>query len=110
MKSQAIALVLGLSMFIAGCASSGRYQHDNRTMNRTVEAGCATCMFEMPGVEGCVLAVRIEGKPYLVKGSEIDDHGDAHAADGFCNAVRQAHVEGRIENDTFMVTKMELLP
>ena len=32
---------------------------------RTVEAGCATCIFNMEGVKGCKLAVRIDGKPYL---------------------------------------------
>ena len=110
MKIQAFSLMVGVLLSVSGCASTGRTQHANGLVNRTVEAGCATCMFEMPGVEGCVLAVRIDEQAYLVKGSEIDDHGDAHAADGFCNAVREAHVEGKIEGDTFVVRKMELLP
>jgi hypothetical protein len=31
---------------------------------------------------GCELAVRIDGKPYFVDGTDLH-HGDAHANDGF---------------------------
>ena len=33
--------------------------------------------------KGCDLAIRIDGKSYFVEGTKIDDHGDAHANDGF---------------------------
>jgi hypothetical protein len=42
--------------------------------------------FAMTG-HGCDLAVRIDGKSYFVDGTSIDSHGDAHAKDGFCDAV-----------------------
>jgi hypothetical protein len=74
-----------------------------------VEAACGECLFELEG-DGCDLAVRIDGKAYFVAGTDIDDHGDAHADDGFCNAVRQAHVQGSIENGRFVATSFELLP
>ena len=74
-----------------------------------VEAACGECQFGLPGL-GCDLAVRIDGKPYYVDGTEIDEHGDAHAADGFCNAVRSARVKGRIESVRFVATSFELLP
>jgi len=74
-----------------------------------VEAACGECMFDMPG-RGCDLAVRIDGKAYYVDGTGIDDHGDAHADDGFCNTIRRARVSGSIENDRFVVTSFELLP
>ena len=77
---------------------------------RTVEAGCATCIFNMKGVTGCKLAVKIDGKSYLVEGSRIDDHGDAHASDGLCNASRQAQVTGHVKGDRFVAKKVELLP
>ena len=74
-----------------------------------VEAACGECQFGLPG-PGCDLAVRIDGKPYYVDGTEIDEHGDAHAADGFCNAVRSARVTGRVESGRFVATSFELLP
>jgi hypothetical protein len=46
------------------------------------------CQFGMEG-HGCELAVRIDGKPYFVDGTSLDSHGDAHANDGFCTAIRR---------------------
>ena len=74
-----------------------------------VDASCGQCQFDLPG-SGCNLAVRIDCESYFVDGSEIDDHGDAHAAEGFCNAVRQARVTGHVENGRFASTQFELLP
>jgi hypothetical protein len=45
---------------------------------------------------GCELAVRIDGKPYFVDGT-CRFHGDAHASDGFCTAIRKASVIGEIK-------------
>ncbi len=77
---------------------------------RTVEAGCATCIFDMEGVAGCKLAVKIDGKAYLVTGSDIDDHGDAHDQTGLCNSAREALVVGEIEGDRFAATSFKLKP
>ncbi len=74
-----------------------------------VEAACGECMFKMKG-DDCDLAVRLDGKPYFVDGSKIDDHGDAHAKDGFCNQVRKAAVTGKIVNNRFVATSFKLLP
>ena len=76
----------------------------------TVEAGCAMCVYKMEGVSGCKLAVRVDGRPYLVKGSDINDHGDAHAADGLCQVARAAVTMGAIEGDKFVATKFRLNP
>lgn len=73
-------------------------------------AGCATCIFGMPDVSGCVLAIDIGGKHYLVDGSAIDDHGDAHAADGLCKTDRPATVEGVIKDGRFLARRFELVP
>jgi len=64
----------------------------------------------MPGVEECVLAVRIDGQVYRVQGSGIDDHGDAHAPDGLCNTARRARVVGHVENGVFVAESVKLLP
>ena len=74
-----------------------------------VEAACGQCQFGLSG-DGCDLAVRIGGKAYYVDGTGIDDHGDAHSEDGFCNAVRGARASGRVENGRFVATSFELLP
>jgi Family of unknown function (DUF6370) len=90
---------LGL-MLLTGCALTGP---------RKAVAGCATCIFHMKDVTGCKLAVKIDGKPYLVAGSDIDDHGNAHAADGLCNAARDAIVEGKVQDGQFVAKKIEVL-
>ncbi len=77
---------------------------------QTVEAGCATCIYDMKDVTGCKLAVKIDGKAYLVSGKTMDDLGDAHAEDGLCNIARKAEVTGKLEGDRFVATKMALLP
>jgi len=73
-----------------------------------VEAACGECQFKLVAKD-CDLAVRIEGKAYFVDGTNIDSHGDAHAKDGFCNAVRKAEVQGEIVNDRFKVTYFKVL-
>ncbi|MBC5840021.1 hypothetical protein H8R23_01260 [Flavobacterium sp. F-380] len=76
---------------------------------QVVEASCGQCQFKMEG-KSCDLAVRIDGKTYFVDGTSIDSHGNAHAADGFCAAIRKAEVSGSIVNDRFIATDFKLLP
>ena len=73
-----------------------------------VEASCGQCQFKLKA-EGCDLAVRIDGKAYFVDGTEIDSHGDAHASDGFCKAIRKARVQGEIVDNRFKVTYFTLM-
>ena len=75
---------------------------------QVVETACGECQFKLAG-KGCDLAVRIDGKAYFVDGTDIDSHGDAHAKDGFCNAVRKAEVQGAIVSNRFKVTYYKLL-
>jgi hypothetical protein len=74
-----------------------------------VEVSCGECQFGLKG-KSCDLAVRIDGKAYFVDGTKIDDHGDAHAKDGFCEAIRKAEVTGTIVDNRFKVTSFTLLP
>lgn len=73
-----------------------------------VDASCGECQFKLPG-KGCDLAVRINGQAYFVDGTRIDDHGDAHAKDGFCEAIRKAEVQGEIVNNRFKATYFKLV-
>lgn len=75
-----------------------------------VEVSCGQCQFGMQSKKGCDLAVRMDGKTYFVEGTKLDEHGDAHAEDGFCNAVRKAEVVGEIKEDKFVVSYFKLLP
>lgn len=78
--------------------------------NQVVEASCGQCKFAMKDKKGCDLAVRIDGKSYFVDGTKLDEHGDAHADDGFCNTIRKAKVTGVIENNRFTASSFTLLP
>jgi Family of unknown function (DUF6370) len=83
-------------------------QPDSTKKIQIVEASCGECQFHLAG-KGCDLAVRINGKAYFVDGTTIDEHGDAHAKDGFCEAIRKAEVQGEIVNNRFKVTYFKLI-
>ena len=44
----------------------------------TLAASCGSCNFKM-AKKGCFLAVKKDDIAYEVKGTGLDDHGDAHA-------------------------------
>ena len=75
---------------------------------QVVEAACGECRFGMKG-KSCDLAVRIDGQAYFVDGTNIDDHGDAHSQEGFCNAIRKAEVQGEIKDNRFVATYFKLI-
>ncbi|MEO8794095.1 MAG: DUF6370 family protein [Daejeonella sp.] len=77
--------------------------------NQIVETACGECRFDMKG-KSCDLAVKINGSFYFVDGTNIDDHGDAHANDGLCEKVRKAEVSGKIVNGRFLATSFKILP
>ncbi len=82
---------------------------DNTKKIESAEVSCGECKFKMAG-SGCDLAVRIDGKSYFVDGTKIDQHGDAHAKDGFCETIRKAEVQGEIVGDRYKVSYFKLLP
>ena len=68
------------------------------------------CNFGMKDKKRCSLAIQINDISYDVEGTGIDDHGDSHAEEGFCNAIRVAKVKGeikknRLEAESFVVQK-----
>ena len=79
-------------------------------VHQVVEAACGQCQFGLTEKLGCDLAVRIDGKTYFVDGTNIHEHGDAHADDGFCEVIRNANVKGKIidgrfKSESFTLTK-----
>ena len=95
--------------FVATSASSQTKINKDSSVTGVVEASCGSCQFKMAGTD-CELAVKINGVAYLVDGTSIDAHGDAHAKDGFCNAIRKAKVKGSIVDNRFKATSFKLLP
>ena len=76
--------------------------------NKVVEAACGECQFGLKG-KSCDLAIRIDSVAYFVDGANIDDFGDAHGKDGFCEAVRKAEVTGTLVNGRFKATSFKLV-
>ena len=75
--------------------------NEDGTIKGLVLASCGMCNFGMRN-KNCSLAIQINEKGYDVKGTKIDDHGDSHADNGFCNAVRVAKVSGKIKKNKFI--------
>lgn len=105
----AIAAVASSSLILGACQNS-QPRSAAPSAARVLEAGCARCIFDMPGAKGCELAVKLDGRAYLVKGTSIDDHGDAHAADGLCMKARSARTTGKLDGAHFVAERLELLP
>jgi Family of unknown function (DUF6370) len=82
---------------------------DSSKIIQIVEVSCGQCQFKMTGQEGCDLAVKINGQTYFVDGTKIDDHGDAHAEDGFCKAIKKAQVKGKVVKGRFKATYFKLI-
>ena len=104
-------LALWTTMF-AGCGGQSDRAAGTKPASEPVylvEASCGQCQFGLPG-DGCDLAVRIEGAGYYVDGSGIDDHGDAHGAEGLCNAIREADVVGSVVDGRFVASSFVLRP
>ena len=92
-------------IFLINC---NRDASDKKIISGIYEVSCGQCNFGLEG-NSCDLAIRIDGEAYFVKGTDIDNHGDAHAINGFCNSIRKAKVEGTINNNVFKSTSFELL-
>ena len=103
MRNVLLSLVfVGVVSVFVGCESNKEQSLAPASVaGKTVEAGCASCIYNIQGVEGCKLAVKVDGKPYLVTGSDVDAHKE-----GLCSNPKQAVVEGKVEGDKFAATSV----
>ena len=123
MKALGATMTFG-ALFLFGCVS-GEHSHESHAQEtashqgggesaplaagltvgqeRTVEVACASCIYHMPGVSGCKLAARIDGKPMLVTGVRVSAH-----TLGLCSKAKEALVAGKVDGDIFVATKVEL--
>tara|TARA_B100000579_G_C22180426_1_gene553916 strand:- start:43 stop:441 length:399 start_codon:yes stop_codon:yes gene_type:complete len=120
----AFILLLSINNLEAGCGGCGPMKKvatkttlpediltsvpENKLLEGKVEASCGICNFGIKDND-CNLSIRVGEDVFLVKGSGIDDHGDSHADDGFCNAIRIADVKGKIKRGTFRSESFALL-
>ena len=74
-----------------------------------VISSCGMCNFDYKKRRGCSLAIKIEDTVYSVKGTKINDHGDPHSEEGFCNAIRIAYVSGEIKKNVFHADSFTLI-
>ena len=103
-------LILFISSVTVVMCSTGANDNDQYSMriDLIVDTACGMCQFGMDDEKGCVLAVEINSEFYYVEGTNIDDHGDAHAQDGFCNSIRNALVKGVIKGEKFFLENFKL--
>ena len=102
-----LTMVIGVSAYSQDGVKK-KLEFDKNKPSFEVEATCGNCMYKMKG-DGCHLAIKLNGKNYFVDGTNIDDHGDAHDSEGFCNAIKKVKVQGTIVKDRFEVTYFELI-
>jgi len=108
MKSLLLLIfIVPLSLYSQG-ASKKELQFDPNIQLIEAKASCGICMFDMDGFK-CELAVNIDGAKYYVEGTDIDDYGDAHSDDGFCNAIRDTKIQGQIVDNKYIVTYFKLI-
>ena len=102
-----LIFIVPLSLYSQG-TSKKELQFDPNIQLIEAKASCGICMFDMDGFK-CELAVNIDGAKYYVEGTDIDDFGDAHSDYGFCNAIRDAKIQGQIVNDKYILTYFKLI-
>ncbi|MEQ1554136.1 MAG: DUF6370 family protein [Ferruginibacter sp.] len=93
---------------IAQQATTKRLVFDSTKSLKRAEISCGQCQFKMEG-KGCNLAIRVNNKTYYIDGTGIDDYGDAHAADGFCEAIKKAKVQGEVVKGRFVLSYIEFI-
>ena len=117
-------LVVTLNTLYAGCGGcspkrshSNPYSVDAKGLIETVPdskfirgnvlVSCGMCNFMTNGTD-CAMAIKVGKGIYSVSGVGIDEHGDSHAKDGYCNVIKKVYVEGRVSGDRFIPMKMDV--
>ena len=122
MKYFTITLVFSLfliSEVMAGCGGCGPSRSKKSEKKGLIESvprnnyiegnvliSCGMCNF-MNGDRDCALAIKVGSEVLSVRDVGIDDHGDSHARDGYCNVIKKVYVEGRVKGKSFKADKME---
>lgn len=105
----AVFFLLMISSSFLFAQQKAKFVPKTTVINQIVEVSCGQCNFKLKTQKGCDLAVRLNGKAYFLDGIKIDDYGDAHADDGFCNAIKKAEVKGSIVDGKFKASYFKLI-
>jgi hypothetical protein len=109
MKSFLLFCALASASFLGFGQTQNSFRQKDKTKPVVqAELACGQCQFKLPG-KSCDLAIRLNGKAYFVDGVHIDSLGNAHADDGFCNAVRLAEVQGELVNERYQISYVQLV-
>lgn len=108
MRVVIILVSLFFACSVAYSQEKSIHEPDATKQTQRVKAGCGKCLYYMRA-DDCLLAVRTKGKTYEVQGTSISDHGDEHAKEGLCSAVRKADVQGEVRNGKFVATYFKLV-
>lgn len=128
-KYKIVAMILlGVNFLYSGCGSCpGESIHNKKlvsnpivsnslimskskdgNINGLIITSCGKCNFGTKE-KGCSLSAKIGDKIYPIQGVGINEHGDAHSTEGFCNAVRVAWATGTIQKNIFNVEYFDLV-
>ena len=80
----------------------------NGKINGFVVASCNKCNLGKSGNKKCSMGIKLNNKAYEVIGYE-HSHDNAHNHDGICNALRIAHVSGKIKGNKFVADSFQLI-
>ncbi len=93
---------------IAQKINTATNEYDSTKKVQVVDISCGQCQFKMKP-KGCDLAIKMKKKYYFIDGANIDDFGDAHAKDGFCEAIKKAAVQGKIVNGRYLLSYIKII-
>ena len=74
-----------------------------KLVSQTVKVGCGSCNIKVAGVQKCELSAEIDGKSYLVTGTDVQ----AHKA-GLCSSTKQATISGKVADGKLVATEFTL--
>ena len=119
MKSTIIlvfSIIFTSNIVFAGCGGCRPSRSNEKKVSTLVEnlpkdnfirgnvlISCGMCNF-MTNTEDCSLTIKVGSSVLSISGIGIDDHGDSHAIDGYCNVIKKVYVEGEIKGDSFKPT------
>ena len=70
---------------------------DDGNIEGLVITSCGQCKLGYKGKPGCSLTIKIDEVIYLVKGTGLHEHGDAHGSEGFCSAIGLPRQKGKLK-------------
>lgn len=107
-KTILISPILLAFLSFSGCG--GESSSSKKLKDQTVDSSCGLCQFGQTQQKGCLINVKLDGKPYPVVGGPKLSMAEMHQPGGYCVAIRKAKVSGHLDGDRFMVSSWELLP